>query len=467
MGADSAVQVKKFKLKQGVRLKLLRRTLRQRKALSQYVHELKIPNLQSDVTRKSTETIDLVASIVMACPNLERLVGFYPVYGHQFDRLTYALSTRTKLKEHLWLVGENKDITERSHKQLPPGLMDDEQVGSFLSYHDRWRSLTTLLLHSHEHGILERHLFPGLFHRLPALQHLCVSNFDMDDFDDSTLTALPPLTSLRLQDLEGVTSQGLWEYASNPSSLSIQNLALINLNIKYLSTISKLLLNLKKLDRFTLVQDSSPEIELGELVFPPIIASSSLTFLHWDILLPGPANSSLATSIVAHGFPSLRTLRAPSDHNGLLQTVCKPRAQVLVASDKYSSTYRLAPTPDPGKYIRSLITARKAAQDRIDQARKTVQFKVVVEEDGLVSEIYDLNGFIGTIGSQISYSLTPDMLGKDDAVLDFGDLLDVSREVSPNDGCTGQWNNHNRAGPKWWSHTERARFQVIDLQRFF
>ncbi|KAL8954151.1 MAG: hypothetical protein Q9222_000035 [Ikaeria aurantiellina] len=454
-------------MKAGSRLKLLRRTLRERRVLAQYVRELKAPRLQPDQEAMDARTLDLVASLVMACPNLERLVGFYPVYRHSFDRLTYALSTRPRLKEHIWIIGENASITERSQKQLPPGLMDPEQVDNFLHFHDSWQSLTTLFLSSHKQGVLEKDIIIQALHRLPSLQHLCIANLDVDDFDDTTLQLLPPIQSLRLEDLEGVTFWGLSEYSRTKACRGIKQLVLVRLDITYLSSISNLFLHLTNLRRFTLVQESSPEVAAGELVFQPVVASQQLLYLHWDIALPGSANENLASSIRAGGFPSLRMLRAPSDHDGMLQMVCRPRAQILLPSDKYSKAYRPTNGGDFAGLPRTLFTDRKLAQQRIEEARGTAKFKVVVEEDGIVHEVHDIQGFMGTVGSSITYSLEPDVLGSDDALINFPDLLNVSREVTPRDGCTGLWNASHPAGKRWWSHTERFRYHPVDLHRFF
>ncbi|KAL9639360.1 MAG: hypothetical protein Q9204_001122 [Flavoplaca sp. TL-2023a] len=467
VGNDWPIHTKKFKMKSGVRLKLLRRTLRERRTLAQHVREIKVPRLQADGEPIEAKTLDVVASVVMTCPNLEKLIGFYPVYGHEFDRLTYALSTRPNVKEHVWIIGENPSITERSLKQLPPGLMDFEQAGSFLHYHDRWRSLSMLLLCSQNHGVLERDVFVQSLHRLPSLQHLCISNFDVDDFDDVTLQSLPPLQSLRLQDLEGVTFWGLSEFSRTRSAKGIRQLALVNLDITYLSAISNILLHLTSLQRFTLVQESSPEVAAGDLVFQPVIASQQLHYMHWDILVPGSANKNLASSIRAGGFPSLRTLRAPSDHDGQLQMLCRPRAQVVLPSDKYSKAYRASSEGSTSDTARTLFTARKLAQQRIEDARNTVKFKVVIEEDGVVQEVFDIQGFIGTIGSRISYYLDSDVPGSDNALIDFPDLISGAKEVTPRDGCTGMWNASHHTGKKWWNHTERCRYHPVDLHRFF
>lgn len=450
----------------GVRLKLLRRTLRERRVLAQYVREIKAPCLQPELLAKKREIVDLVASIVMACPNLERLVGFYYIYDHDFDRLTHALSTRRGLREHAWIVGQNDAVTQRSHQQLPPGLMDVEQVDSFLNYHKAWLSLTTLLIHSHNQGVLEQDVFIDVFDRLPSLQHLYISGFDIDDFNDTILQTLPALQSLRLQALCGITDQGLWQFASAPAAHGIRCLSLIDLGLVSLLVVSKLLAHMTELKRFTLVQESSPELPVGTLVFQPVIASP-LEYMHWDIRTPGPANASLANSIRAAGFPNLRTLRAPSDHDGDLQAVCRPRAQIMLPSDKYSTAPRKAIIDDPGKLTRTLFAARKLAQERLEEARKTVQFKVVIDEGGVVMQTYVFNGFVGTIGSKITYSLKPDVSGSDDAVIGIVDETDNSKEASVKDGCTGLWNASHPAGKKWWSHTERFRYRPVDSQTFF
>ena len=476
VGHDSKEQIKKYKMKTGVRLKLLRRTLRERFFLAQQVRELKVPRLQADGDPISKEMINIVASIVMACPNFEKLVGFYPVYGHEFDRLTHALSTRRRLKEQMWLIGENAAITQRSHKMLAPGLMDPEQKASFVVYHNAWSSLTTLFLHSPNQGILERDVFvnadsngdprrvqgPGILQRLPSLKHLSLSNFDMDDFDDYTLQYLPPLHSLRLQDLEGVTFWGLSEFSRTSNAFQLRNLSLVNLDITYISAISNLFLHLKNLKRFTLVQDTSPEVGSGELVFQPIVASHQLEFLHWDIVVPGSANENLASSIRAGGFPRLRTIRAPSDHNGLLQALCKPRAQIEIPSN-WSG--RNIPPSISGST--SLREARRAAQQRIEAAWSTVQFKVLVEEDGIVHEIFDLNGFIGSVGSKIAYSLEPDVPGSDNAVIDFPDIVSGNDEVAVQEPCKGLWNASHPGGWKRWQHSERTPYRPVDLMKFF
>ena len=439
---------------------------------------LKVPRLHADGDLISKDYANIVASVIMACPNLEKLEDFYPVYNHEFDRLTHALSTRRRLVQQMWLIGENDAITARSQRQLAPGLMDLEQKNSFVRYHTSWTALTTLFLYSPAQGILEKDIFinmkadpsplkirgPGILHRLPSLAHLCIANFDMDDFDDTTLQHLPPLRSLRLQDLEGVTFWGLTSYARTKSAFPLRALSLVNLDITYLSAISNLLLHLKNLKRLSLTQDTSPEITPGEPTLHPLLASLSLEYLHFDIPVPGTAHSNLAAAIRAQGFPRLTTLRAPSDPDGTLQALCRPRACVEIPSD-WSGRVLL----DHGVPQGGLREARRAAQQRLEQAWATVMFKVVVEdEEAVVREIFDFNGFMGTVGSKIHYSLEPDVEGSDVALIDFPDVVGGQAEGGGGRyACNGGWNKRSKGGEKWWQHTARPRYRGVDLMKFF
>ncbi len=125
----------------------------------------------------------------------------------------------------------------------------------------------------------------------------------------------------------------------------------------------------------------------------------------------------------------------------------------------------------------SLRAARRAAQERIEEAWGKVQFKVIVEEEGTVKEIFDFQGFIGTIGSRIRYCLEPDVEGSDVALVNFRDLMGGEREegggkervagTEKEKGCRGEWNARHPNGVKWWGHCERPRWRGVELQRFF
>ena len=340
---------------------------------------------------------DLLASLVMVCPNLERMQGFYTFYNHQFDRLTHALSTRKRMKEHVWIISENEAVTERSHYQTAPGLLDEHQVYQFMHYHYSWSQLETLMFCSPGGtGVLEHELFVRIFQLLPSLKHLCVSSFDGDDFMDQTLLALPALASLRLEECPGISEQGLSRWAATPGAKSLESLSLIHQNVVDILTISKILTSLPRLLKFSIVQaDVSPSLPDDLMVFQPVMASPTLKHLHWDVAPSGhytstkyhadlpptnqkiqTANSHLAASILQAGFPSLLTLRAPQDLDppGVLQDVCRPtaNAQILLPADRYGlppkSAGKKSAMPDSLPTNNSLHAARIRAQSYIDAA---------------------------------------------------------------------------------------------------
>ena len=352
----------------------------------------------------------------MVCPSLERLVGLSPPYYHEFDRLTHALSTRKQLKEHTWIIGENAEVTERSRCQSPPGLLDQHQVYQFLNYHASWTNMETLMLQSlNMQGVMEHGTFLRMFNLLPSLRHLCLSGFDTDDFTDRTLLFLPPLVSLRLENLRGVTENGLAHYASRPEARCLQSLSLIEQNITSLLVISKIFTSLRRLERFNIIQTSTtPTLPTDLMVFPPLLASSSLQYLHWDIASPDPVaalskldsipfmgqlrdvdspNSHLAQSILNSGFPSLKSLRAPLDIDppGALQSVCRParNAKIMLPSDRYSlprsyqgSAGSNAARPPALPAGNNLVSARIRAQTLIDLMAKDTKsgMKVLVTD---------------------------------------------------------------------------------------
>ncbi|KAL2824624.1 hypothetical protein BDW59DRAFT_83987 [Aspergillus cavernicola] len=409
VGSDSPAQLKKYRLKRGSRLKLLRRTLRERKLLANLVLELRVPQIDLLFTtgKHSTqwqEYRDLVASVVMVCPNLERLLGLTIPFNHEFDRLTHALSTRRKLKEHTWILCEATETSEASPRSTScPGSLGPLQMFEFLDYHASWTNLETLMLYGLNQTALEPSVFLRMLDSLPSLRNLCVSNFDADAFADSALLCLPPLETLRLENLSGITDAGLSQYTSRPESLTLKSLVLIEPNIDSLLVISKMLASLQSLERFKIVQTNKcPTLSTDGMVFQPLLASSDLKFLHWDVACPNPTtaltrldfapfikplkhsetpNSHLAQSILSGGFPRLDALRAPSDIEppGALQAVCQPipRGQALLQPDRYSlprSSHGSVPTRPmalPGG--NNLTSARIRAQTFIDMAAKDTE----------------------------------------------------------------------------------------------
>lgn len=391
-------------------MKLLRRTLRERKLLANLVRELRVPqmDLLFTTTKHSAqwqEYRDLVASVVMVCPNLERMLGLSIPYHHEFDRLTHALSTRKRLKEHTWVLGEAAEVSEVSPRSTScPGSLGPSQMFEFLDYHVSWTSLETLMLYGlNGNGALEPSIFLRMFDLLPSLRHLCISSFNEDAFADSTLLCLPPLESLRLENLPGVTDTGLSQYTSRAESRSLKSLALVEQNVESLLVISKILSSLRHLARFKLVQtEKCPIMPREGMILQPILASSSLKYLHWDVACPDPGaaltqlssmpfqkpprhidtpNSHLVQSILSAGFPCLETLRAPNDVEppGALQAVCRPitKGQALLRPDRYSlprsshGSVSIRPLALPAG--NNLTSSRIRAQTFIDMAVKDTE----------------------------------------------------------------------------------------------
>ncbi|KAJ5084441.1 hypothetical protein NUU61_009020 [Penicillium alfredii] len=437
VGNDSPAQLKKYRMKRGSRLKLLRRTLRERKLLANLVRELRVPQL--DLLFTSTKQSaqwqdyrDMVASVVMVCPNLERLLGLSIPYHHEFDRLTHALSTRKRLKEHTWILGEAAEVAEVSPRSTScPGSLGPSQMFEFLNYHASWSNLETLMLYDlNDQGALEPSIFLRMLDLLPSLRNLCISSFKEDAVADNTLLCLPSLESLRLENLPGVTDTGLTQYTSRPESRSLKSLVLVEQNVESLLAISKILASLTQLERFKIVQpEKCPTLPNEGMIFQPILASSSLKYLHWDVACPdsGTAltqldslpfqksskpsdapNYHLAQSILSAGFPRLGTLRAPSDVEppGALQAVCRPitKGQALLRPDRYSlprsshGSVNTRPLALPAG--NNLTSSRIRAQTFIDMAAKDTEegMPVVIQDysDGFVPD----NAALGSLDEE-------------------------------------------------------------------
>jgi hypothetical protein len=306
---------------------------------------------------------------------------------------------------------------------------------------------------------------------------------------------------------------GLSSFARRPSSQSIRKLTLHHLDIDSLPTIAQILSNLTSLETLALVQAQTPILPENEMIWLfPYFASATIKKLHWDIpsfaSTANIADSILAKSIAANGFPALRTLRTPSDPEGIFQALCKPVEKVELASDRYrgliakagSSRPKSPPatpttprTPGsmgskspfalnfpmddqlfPSKVSSNLAHSRLEAQHRLEAARNEPRFTFrLMDEDGKVLEKKRMAGFMGEIGSPIHYSLMPDAgaIDENGGLVEISDFLgdggenlkDGSRE-----GCNGRWNTYS--GPvidkkdreRWW-HTERGRWRAVEL----
>ncbi|KAK1829462.1 hypothetical protein QBC39DRAFT_356615 [Podospora conica] len=352
VGDEGPQMRKKMKMDHGCRLTLLRRTLRVNNQIAVIVRSIKPPARPQGVG--PVEYNDLVASVVMACPNLERLVGYYPGHDHSFQRLFQALSTRKRLKDMNWILEPAKthrmvlggDPLRRSRRRsfsqsrsqsiTPVG----ESSQSFAEFHLNWRTLTTLVVHGQPGATLAPGALEEALRHLPSLQTLHVSNLPSASFDDRTLASLPPLKKLTLSRLPGVTTAGLSAFATRAASTNLTSLTLHHMNVETLPVLARLFSNLKRLDTFNICQVYAPIMPTDELIWLfPYLASNSLRRLHWDIpYLPTRATTAdkiLAESIRAGGFPALNFLRAPNDPKGIFQALCRPRDRISDSADRY------------------------------------------------------------------------------------------------------------------------------------
>jgi hypothetical protein len=242
-----------------------------------------------------------------------------------------------------------------------------------------------------------------------------VSGFGKEDFHKGTLLALKPLQSLRLENLEGVTDQGIFQLSQSRNAFSLESLSLIGLELASMRTIQALLENMPRLRRFRLVQDASPSLLMGS--GPQnrrnALASESLEYLHWDTLIPGSATESLAQSIKIGSFPSLRTLKAPCDPNGSLQALCRPIQGRSLTTDDLDFLESI----NPDRYTRSLRLSRLQAHLRIHDTRSQPSLSVVVSDEGEQTEqTHVIGSYIGDVGSKLEYVLEPDVQDEQEAL---------------------------------------------------
>jgi hypothetical protein len=521
VGQDSMAHIKKkFKMKAGSRLKLLRRTLRGNTMLAKHVRDLKVPDLDPSASRKEQENyLDVVASIVMSCPNLERLLGLYPSYNHEFSRLAHALSTRTRLVEQVWNIAASpyqrqyhlSDENSPSLYTLVKGPLNSEEAANFLSTHDSWSNLTTMVFHCSPGGVLDPPLLLRTLRKLPSLQDLAISA--IPKVPSNLLSTLPPLKSLYLAQLPNLSLNDLSTFATCSSAGSLTSLSLIDINLSSLPALARLLSNMTSLKRFTIKQDLPPTLPIGTSIFlHPYLASNSLKYLSWDILVPneedhlGDATRILAKAIRANGFPALRTLKAPCDYDGLLQSLCRPAERITSSYEsgawKGSSPGTLMELIDERRkdsgvdvsadsgygsstmsgyeYTRSLRSARLAAQQRIEAARSKPKIQVTAEDwsDWQTGNIvttarYELGAYIGMVGSKIHYSLDPDVEGSDELGVGVEDLLESGEtkgEGNRRGLCDGRWNMVRAEAGKTaagWEHRERVRWRPLEVGRLF
>lgn len=366
VGTDSAQQRKKYKGVYTTRLVLLRRSLRADPRLADLVRFLKVPALPDDAPVEAAVYHDIVASVVMACPNLERLDGFYPSYNHGESRLFNALTSRVKLKEMTWVIdampsefghhghksnsskSKNRYSAADSFSKLhanPYSYLTAQLANKFVRHHMNWTGLSHLNIHCLPNANLRtpNGLINIVLTYLPALRSLYLSHIPAESFDDSHLLDLPcRLKKLSIAHCPGVTATGLSTFVTQSSAQDLETLTLIHQNIDSLPAIVRILSKLAKLTTFNLVQGLAPALpeDAFAIWLMPYLASPSLRKLHWDIFESESygatkADDILARSIVANGFPKLHMLRVPCDPDGLFQALCKPKERVDLPGDRY------------------------------------------------------------------------------------------------------------------------------------
>jgi hypothetical protein len=500
---------------------LLRRTLRANPQVAAIVHILKVPSPPQGT--QIDEYLNMVATLVMACPNLERLLGVSAAYNHSFTKLFQSLSTRQRLKQMNWVIepspfqrqrriqpasGKNPDAMFLSphNGMLAPGDLQPQHSAAFLDHHLNWTFLQTLSIHCMPGATLTPiALLADVISRLPSLQNLHLSYLPFTAFNDETLLSLPALKTLSLSNLPGVSSHGLSALATRSTSNAVRSLTLRHVNLDSLPALARIFSNLTRLESFSFVQAFPPLLPEDTFIWlMPYLASTSLRKLHWDITshptCANAADSILARSIAANGFPALRSLRAPNDPDGIFQSLCSPQERADTPSDRFrgmghgsfggSSTRPMTPSSPTKLVTKSPVSAnfpmepvgrrdctdlhlaRLAAQTRLETARRFPRYFVnVVDEDGQVIDKFGMAGFIGTVESRIKYHLIPDH-GASDESGGLVDLLalrgDGGEDFKGKEGCSGRWNMQT-SGPvdkkdkeRWW-HTERGRWKAVQL----
>ncbi|KUI65988.1 hypothetical protein VM1G_01363 [Cytospora mali] len=409
VGQDSKQSRKKWDGLYMPRLVLLRRSIRGNVELAPLVRSLKVPALPDDAPIETWEYHDMVASVVMACPNLERVDGFYPSYrlGSE-SRFFHALSTRRNLKEMTWVLEAAPEVSvELHHAQRAarasksakkryskhpsalraPSHPDDYLVSAlanhFVARHERWEALSHLTVHCLPGPSLAPPcLINAACGHLQSLKSLYLSQVPARTFDDESLRTLPTaLKRLTLFKCAGVTSAGLSVFATRAAASELEALTLVHQNVDSLPVLVRIFAHLSKLTTFSLVQAAAPTMVEDMFMFMPYLASQSLKELHWDIFESGVtspngesgvtrADDILSRSISANGFPKLRRLRVPNDPEGLFQALCRPMERIDLPGDRCRNGLVNQPTTTTAGKVLANGTGNGSSTEINNTARK-------------------------------------------------------------------------------------------------
>lgn len=353
-----------------------------------------------------------LAEIVSVCPDLEYLSGYVPLLQDKTSAILLGpLLTRSRLRSHAWNLRAGR-LPDAASLYTPYDLP---------ACHSGWQQLETLALCTTGNISLGIGVVSAIMQRLPNLKHLLISGLGRHDFHNGTLLSLPALRSLRLEHLDGITDQGVEQLAYGRLALSLESLTLVGLELTSLRVVQILLANIYRLRRFTMVQDASigfqPGLESASML--RCLESSTLQYLHWDVLVAGCGTTLIANSIASGRFPALRKVKVPCDYDGAIQALCRPIAHKPLDANDLELIERF----NTQRYERFLRVAEIQAQLRIRASRQQPSFNVVVhDENKRISATHVIGSYIGSMGSKIEYSLEPDVEGSHYALIDFSDV---------------------------------------------
>ena len=409
------------------RLELLLRTLDEAPSVRLLIRRIHITEAlareldgidTSNAQRKAAH--NMIREVVETCTEAELVTGYNPPATLEHAEWYKLLFSRPRINAHAWSLDLRK----------PPVF----SMGRFTDFHEKWQRLETLVLCKTDSSdsVLGLGIISALTNSLRSLRHLMISGFGKDDFHNGTLFALKPLRSLRLENLEGVTDQGIFQLSQSRNAFSLESLSLIGLELASMRTIQALLENMPRLRRFRLVQDASPTLLMGSgsQNRRNALGSASLEYLHWDTLLPGPATESLAQSIKTGSFPSLRTLKALCDPNGSLQALCRPILGRPLTTDDLT----FLDTIDQDRYTRSLRLSRLQAHLRVRDTQSQPSVNIVVsDEEKQIQQTDVIGSYVGDVMSKVEYVLEPDVQGEQEALSSLGHVTKKADRSDEND----------------------------------
>lgn len=408
---------RRLSLRANSRLNMLLRTLQESPGLAQLVKRLWIPpsmaadfdvEIYMDASRGQAATASLVlptvCEIVRRCSNLQALSGHHVLACDRATELLHALESCIELREHVW--------------SLPRCASDWEPLvrpGAFVNHHAQWRRLETLVIR--EDATRSDCLGPGIvtavLQRLPSLKHLMLQGLSRSEFHNGTLLMLPALKALRLEDMPGISDHGLQQLVHSRLAMSLEKFSLIGLELTSLRTVQTLMANLPRLRRFSLIQETSPELQevFSFTASAFSLGSQSLEHLHWNTLLAGNATAILANAMAADKFPRLRSVMVPCDYDGAVQKLCQPiRQRPLTGREltEHMDSVRTAGL----EYRRTVQFHDIEAQLRAKRAKKDSVFSVTVEDEEGVERYQWSGSYLGSIASKVVYCLGPVVEGQ-------------------------------------------------------